>query len=112
MIVAATRSGRGSVYGLRVRDEDRSIWFRPGWRWVTIWLPGEPWPVAVPVSESFWEESPELRSPRLRAFLERLGLEEWEAGHPPHFHLEPLGGGAFRLNWIEPVRTQPRLPIG
>ncbi len=112
MIVAATRSGRGSVFGLRVREEDRSIWFRPGWRWVTVWLDRGPWPAAIPVTESFWEESPELRSRRLKGFLERLGLERWEAGKPPHFQLEPLGGGAFRLRWIEHRRTQPRLPIG
>ena len=111
MIVAAARSGRGSVYGFRVREEDRSIWFRPAWRWVTVWLPNEKWPSAVPISESFWDDCPELRSPRFRVFLERVGLDQWEAGRPPHFQLESLGGGAFRLGWIQRVRSQPRLPI-
>ncbi len=112
MIVSATRSGRGTVFGLRVPEEDRSIWFRPEWRWVTVWLPGEHWPAAVPLTESFWHESPELRSPRIRAFLVREGLETWPTGHPPHFELEPLGGGGFRLRWIEPRPREPRLLLG
>ena len=112
MIVAAARSGRGSVYGLRIREEDRAVWFRPSWRWVTVWLDRGPWPAAFGITESFWTDCPELRSPRLKGFLVRLGLDRWEPGDPPHFHLEPLGGGAFRLVWIEHRRVQPRLPIG
>ena len=33
-------------------------------------------------------------------FLRRHRLEEWPSGHPPHFNLEPLGEGRFRLEFL------------
>lgn len=107
--MSATREGRGRVLGLRVPEEARSIWFTRQWRWVTIHLPDGGPPVAARITESFWGESPVLRSPRIRGFLERYGLDRWPPGRPPHFQLEPQGSGVFALRWLEHIRGQPRL---
>jgi len=108
MIVSAWHDGHGT-YGLRIIGAGRGLWFRPEWRWVTVYLPDEPKPACMPISEGFWQASPELRSPRVRAFLERNGLVPWERNRPPHFELEPVGGGVFRLRWIERLEAQPTL---
>jgi hypothetical protein len=111
MIVTAWHDG-GGVYGLRVLAGDVSLYFRPEWQEVSILLPGERAPVTVPLTDSFWSTAPELRSPRLRAFLKRHDLLGWERQRPPHFELEPLGDGAFRLRWLERIGGQPTLPLG
>jgi len=99
MIVSAWHDGHGS-YGLRIGGENLGLWFRPEWRWVTVFLPDEDGPASIPLTESFWNTSPELRSQRIKLFLTRHNLIPWEKNNPPHFELEPLGGGAFRLNWL------------
>ncbi len=105
MIVSASYDGHGT-YGLRVLGEGRGLWFRPEWRWVTLLLPGDPRPACLRVAPGFWGSSPELRSARVRTFLEREGMLRWPPDHPPHFELEPLGGGVFRLGWIERRTTR------
>ncbi|MCP4899399.1 MAG: hypothetical protein GY906_20740 [bacterium] len=96
MIVSAWHDGHGS-YGLRVAGDGVGLWFRPEWRWVTVHLPGEKAPASIMLTPSFWESSPELRSPRLKVFFEREGLIPWPKNRPPQFELEPIGGGGFRL---------------
>jgi len=110
MIVSASHDGHGG-FGLRVQEDNVSLYFRPEWAEVTLHLPGEATPVAVTLSSSFWGTAPELRSSRIRSFLDRHGLIPWEKNRPPHFELEPLGGGAFRLHWLEKVGGQPSLPL-
>jgi hypothetical protein len=73
---------------------------------VTVYLPEEDQPLSVSLTESFWRETPVLRSPRLRHFLKRHGLVPWPKKQPPHFELESLGGGVFRLKWLEKVPAQ------
>jgi hypothetical protein len=53
---------------------------------------------------SFWTYCPELRddetNPRgtpIRDWLEQRGWLRWHKGEPPHFVLEPVGRGRFRL---------------
>ena len=101
MIVSGWHDGHGT-YGLRVLDADVSLWFRPEWRWVTLHLPGDSVisAAAVGLTSSFWTGSPQIRSRRIKAFLERYDLIPWEKNRPPHFNLEPLGGGVFRLNLL------------
>ena len=108
MLVSAWHDGHGS-YGVRVVERSVSLWFRPEWRWVTVWLPNETAPAAVPLTESFWTGSPELRSARFKALFERHGFAPWPHQRPPHFELEPLGGGVFRLKWLERLPGQPTL---
>ena len=45
------------------------------------------------------------------AFFIRNRLEGWERKQPPRFELEPLGGGDFRLKWLQKVEGQRALPL-
>ena len=110
MIVSAWHDGGGG-FGIRIPEAKISLYFRPEWSQVTLHLPGESNPVSVPLSQSFWSSAPELRSNRIRAFFERHGLIPWQRNRPPHFELEPLGGGEFRLRWLEKIGGQPSLPL-
>jgi len=110
MIVSAWNDGQ-STYGLRILEEDVSLYFRPEWPTVSVYLPDESEPAEIPLTPSFWEVSPELRPPRIRAFLSRNDLESWERNRPPRFELVPLGEGVFRLAWIVKPRGQPTLPM-
>ena len=110
MIVSACHDGHHG-FGLRVQESSVSLYFRPEWTEVSVLLPGEAAPIAIPLSASFWTTSPELRSARLRTFFDRHGLIPWPKNRPPHFELEPLGGGRFRLQWLERVEGQPSLPL-
>jgi len=111
MLVSAWRGGRGSVYGLRILGNGRSLYFRREWESVTVLFPDEEAPVEVTVTASFWLGCPELRSPRIREFYRRNGLLPWPKGRPPHFDLEPLGGGWFGLHWLEHIERQPALRL-
>jgi hypothetical protein len=110
MIVSAWHDG-GRGFGLRVPEDKVSLYFRPEWDEVTLQLPGEPTPVSIGLSPSFWTTAPELRSSRIRSFFERNGLIPWPKHRPPHFQLEPLGEGVFRLHWLERVEGQQPLPL-
>jgi len=110
MIVSGWYDGH-STYGLRVLEANVSLYFRPEWETVTVYLPDEADPVIVPLTASFWEGSPELRSPRIKTFFLRYGLAPWEKKQPPNLELVPLGEGVFRLEWITPPRGQSALPL-
>jgi hypothetical protein len=110
MIVSAWHDGGGG-FVLRVPEDKVIFYFRPEWSEVTLPFPGQADPVTVPLTASFWSSAPELRSPRIRTFLERQGLIPWEKNRPPHFELEPLGGGEFRLLWLERPEGQSQLPL-
>jgi hypothetical protein len=110
MIVSAWYDGHSS-YGVRILERDISLWFRPEWERVTVALPDLAEPVEVVLTASFWHGSPELRSPHLRDFLRRHGLDEWPPHEPPRFQLEPLGDGRFELKWLRPVAGQRTLPL-
>ncbi|MFV2071233.1 MAG: hypothetical protein ACC742_01090 [Thermoanaerobaculales bacterium] len=110
MIVTAWHDGHGS-YGLRVLEGKVSLWFRPEWSTITMYLPNEIEPVSVPLTAGFWEGSPELRSPRIKSFFARHNLIPWEKHQPPHFELVPLGEGVFRVEWIVPPKGQSSLPL-
>ncbi len=97
------------MYGLRILGNGRWLYFRREWTSVRVFLPGEDEPVEITLSEGFWERSPQLRSPRFRAFFRRNGLLPWARHRPPHFQLEPLGGGRFRVQWLEHIERQPAL---
>jgi hypothetical protein len=109
MIVSAWYGGGG--YGLRILEGDVSLYFRPEWTQISLELPDEREPVTISLTESFWSTAPELRSSKIKAFLERNSLIPWEKNKPPHFELEPLGKAAFRLRLLEKVRGQTALPL-
>ncbi|MCG6950613.1 MAG: hypothetical protein LJE93_16995 [Acidobacteria bacterium] len=110
MIVSGWYDGH-STYGLRILEADVSLYFRPEWEQVTVYLPDVTDPVVVQLTESFWEGSPELRSPAVKTFFARHGLAPWQKKQPPKLELVPLGEGVFRLEWITPPRGQPTLPL-
>jgi hypothetical protein len=110
MIVSAWSDGHGT-YGVRVLGREVSLWFRPEWDRVLLELPDRASPVEVPLTESFWRGSSELRSPHIREFFRRHDLLEWQRQQPPRFELEPLGGGSFRLKWLHRVEGQQALPL-
>lgn len=110
MIVSAWYDGH-STYGVRILDREVSLWFRPEWETVEIRLPDRADGVEIPLTESFWHGSPELRSPRIKAFLLRHDLGQWPKNQPPQFELEPLGGGTFRLKWLTRTGGQRTLPL-
>jgi hypothetical protein len=110
MIVSAWYDGH-STYGVRILDREVSLWFRPEWTRVILELPDRSEPVDVPLTESFWHGSPELRSPHIRDFLLRNELANWPTKQPPRFELEAVGGGVFRLKWLQKVGGQRALPL-
>jgi hypothetical protein len=110
MIVSAWYDGHSS-YGVRILGREVSLWFRPEWDRVKVHLPDRSAPIEVGLTESFWHGSPELRSPQLKRFFQRHGLEEWPRNKPPRFELEPLGSGVFRLKWLHKVEGQRVLPL-
>ena len=110
MIVSGWYDGH-STYGLRVLEANVSLFFRPEWETVSVYFPGEKEAAVIPLTASFWEGSPELRSPRIKSFFTRHGLVPWEKKQPPNFELVPLGEGVFRLGWITPPRGQSSLPL-
>ena len=63
MIVSGWYDGH-STYGLRVLEANVSLFFRPEWDTVTVYLPDDADPAIIPLTASFWEGSPELRSPQ------------------------------------------------
>lgn len=111
MIVSAWYDGH-STYGVRILGRDLSLWFRPEWDHVMLCLPDRTEAVEVPLTESFWHGSPELRSPHIRDFFLRHGLDEWPKKEPPRFELVGEGGGTFRLNWLKKFEGQRVLPLG
>jgi hypothetical protein len=110
MIVSAWYDGH-STYGLRVLEANVSLFFRPEWETVSVYFPGEKEPAVISLTSSFWEGSPELRSPRIKSFFVRHDLTPWKKNQPPNFELVPLGEGVFRLEWIVAPRGQPTLPL-
>jgi hypothetical protein len=110
MIVSAWYDGH-STYGVRILGREVSLWFRPEWAEVSLHLPDRVDAIPVPLTESFWHGSPELRSPSIKEFLVRHELADWPKNQPPQFELEPLGGGSFRLKWLTRVEGQRALPL-
>lgn len=111
MIVSAWYDGH-STYGVRILGRDLSLWFRPEWDRVRLYLPDQSEPVDVALTESFWHGSPELRSPHIKEFFLRHQLVDWPKKEPPSFELEAVGGGVFRLKWLKKVEGQRALPLG
>ena len=111
MIVSAWYDGHSS-YGVRSLEREVSLWFRPEWETVAVRLPDQEEPVEVPLTESFWHGSSELRSPRIKEFFVRHGLAKWPKNQPPQFELEPQGKGVFRLKWLKKTEGQQALPLG
>ena len=102
MIVSAWNNGQhnpsGAGYGLRIGKRNRDRYFEQEWSDVELMLPGRTTPVYVPISDSFWDDCPELRHKKIGQWLRRNDLAPWPAENPPHFELEIEGERRFRLH--------------
>jgi hypothetical protein len=110
MIVSAWYDGH-STYGVRILDREVSLWFRPEWEMVELRLPDRTEPVEIPLTESFWHGSSELRSPWIKEFFLRHNLVGWPKKQPPQFELVAHGEGVFELKWLGKLEGQRTLPL-
>lgn len=100
MFVGAWSDGRVSR-GIRFGKPNRDILFGFNVTKVAIDLPelnGQFTRVECEVSPAFWRSCPEVRSPLIGGWMERLGVFDWQKGHPPRFELTVLGPKLFRLH--------------
>ncbi len=94
MQVTGWKSSReGGTLGLRVGKENAKRFFPRNWHSVRVELDGQQ--VTIPITRTFWSSCPELRSPFIKAFLERHGQARWRRGSPPKMQLLPSLGDAF-----------------
>lgn len=97
---AFTATGwKGGTYGIRVGAHNRDKFFDPDWKTVELELVGGPeaQKVVVSVSQSFWQNCPELRAAAIGRWLMGLGLAPWLKGSPPRLQLEAQGDGALKV---------------
>jgi hypothetical protein len=78
----------GAGYGIRVEPKDRDRYFRKTKSSVVIELENGDL-VKVKLSDSFWGESAELRSPKIGKWMLKVGLAPWSINSPPNLRLEP-----------------------
>ena len=87
----------GSGYfGIRISHADRDRFFDRSWSSVT--LETESGPLEASLSPSFWRNCSELRGKQIVQWLRGKGFAPWPRGNPPHFDLQPLSAGQFKLS--------------
>jgi hypothetical protein len=85
----------GNVYGIDIGDPNRDRYFDRSWVEIEVEMDDEV--NRFELSESFWEDCSEIRSPVIREWLRRYGLLTWPKGDRPKMELVPLEGNRFRL---------------
>jgi hypothetical protein len=80
------RNGEG--YGIRIVPEDRDRYFQRTKSSVKIEL-GNGHLVNLRLSDSFWRDFAELRSPKIGKWMLNVGLAPWSINSPPNLRLEP-----------------------
>ena len=88
------RTGEG--YGIRIVPKDRDRYFRRTKSSVDIELENGNL-VKVKLSDSFWRDCVELRSPKIGKWMLDVGLAPWSINSPPNLRLEPIPQGKFRF---------------
>ncbi len=89
----------GAGYGIELRAEDRDNYFNRRWKKVFLRLEGKLEDIKVNLSESFWNECPELRSKYIGIWLIRNRKAPWQKGRPPKTIMEFVRGNKFRVNF-------------
>jgi hypothetical protein len=103
MIVSAWWGGNRTnpTYGIRVGHNNRDNFFNPAWAHIKVEIDGELHTFRL--TPGFWRHCPEFRDPDengvrvIRNWLQHNFQIPWEPNHPPHFVLEIVGEGRFRL---------------
>ena len=88
------RTGEG--YGIRIVPKDRDRYFQRTKSSVIIELENGNL-VKVKLSDSFWRDCLELRSPKIGKWMLKVGLAPWSINSPPNLRLEPIAQWKFRL---------------
>jgi hypothetical protein len=88
------RNGEG--YGIRIVPKDRDRFFQRAKSSLYIKL-GDGHTVRFRLSDSFWGDFAELRSPKIGKWMLNVGLAPWSIGSPPNLRLEPIPYRKFRL---------------
>jgi hypothetical protein len=88
------RTGEG--YGIRIVPRDRDRYFQRTKSSVNIELENGNL-VKVKISDSFWGDSTELRSPKIGKWMLSVGLAPWSISSPPNLRLEPGAKRKFKF---------------
>jgi hypothetical protein len=98
MIVTAWNNG-GASYGIKVKANDRNMFFKREWKTVTLEFENFPVQAKANISKkSFW--SPvcrELIKNEIGKWMQANGFVSWPKGNPPKLWLEPLSNQRFLL---------------
>lgn len=103
MFVTAWNNGKhhpsGAGYGLKLKAQDRDLYFQGDWK--TVWLDLEGYSQKVEFNvdkPSFWGPNcRELISRHIGIWLIENNLAPWPKGKPPKLNLESLDGNKFLL---------------
>jgi hypothetical protein len=81
-------------YGLKVTAADRDRYFDSSWTSVIVDL-GDSSTAEIPLSQSFWRSSTELRSAEVGQWLLTAEVAPWAKGAPPGVVLTPVEANRF-----------------
>jgi hypothetical protein len=107
MIVTAWNNGShcrsGAGYGLKIKVNDRDIYFKKDWNYVILELESQKEPVIVNIDKlSFWGPScRELISRQIGIWLIARGLAPWYAREPPKLIMDSINENRFRVRFPE-----------
>jgi hypothetical protein len=88
------RTGEG--YGIRIVPKDRDRYFKRTKSSVIIELENGD-SAKVKLSDSFWRDCAELRSPKIGKWMLNVGLAPWSISSPPNLRLEPGDKRKFKF---------------
>jgi hypothetical protein len=88
------RNGEG--YGIRIVPKDRDVYFQRTKSSLHIEL-GDGHLVMFRLSDSFWGDCVELRSPKIGKWMLNVGLAPWPIGSPPNLRLEPKARSKWKF---------------
>lgn len=100
-------SGGNNTYGIRIGKPNRDAYFSRDWTEIVLHLDGREY--RIPLTDGFWKQCPEIRSPVIRDWFLKCGLlDEWPKGKPPTFEMVSLGRNNFCL--VSPPPPSPDSP--
>jgi hypothetical protein len=94
MQVKAWNNG-GNTYGISVGKPNRDEFFKSHWKEIKVEIDSQFYSFVL--TDGFWNNCPEFRSPIIRDWLDRHHVLSWKRGKRPEFRLIALGDNRFRL---------------
>ncbi len=89
----------GSGYGIRIKKDDRDVYFNRTRPHIKIRLRGGP-TIEVKLSDSFWRGCSEIRNKEIGQWIInqlKTRKQKWVKGKPLKFNLNPLSPNEFEL---------------